>query len=138
MTSTDEMIGGKSEASAEVIDGALRVSGEVVSGAAYPWAGAMFLTGKEQFQPANLSSKSGVRFRVRADGRPGLLMVFSQSLGRIPATKSFPTTSEWTTVSIPWSDLGGIDGSDIQGFLITAGQVPGRFEIFIDDVVVFD
>ena len=65
-------------------------------------------------------------------------MVFSQSLGRIPATKSFPTTREWTTVSIPWSDLGGIDGSDIQGFLITAGQVPGRFEIFIDDVVVFD
>src|SRR5262249_30834157 len=74
--STHPMYGGKSVTDYKVVsDGAngtaksLEVTGEIIAGFAFPWAGAMYSPGAQQFSPANLSKASGIRFWARGDGQ---------------------------------------------------------------------
>jgi hypothetical protein len=131
-SSDDSMMGGKSKATLEVVDQALLVHSDIQPGFAYPWAGAMFLAGAQPMKPADVSSTKGLSFRARGDVDL-VVMVFAESLGRIPASKGVRAGADWTEISIPWSDF-GVDGKDLIGILISGAQKSGKADFRIDDV----
>jgi imidazolonepropionase-like amidohydrolase len=132
MASDDSMMGGKSKATIEVVDRALLVHSDIQPGFAFPWAGAMFLAGPQPMKPADVSSTKGLSFRARGDVDL-TVMVFAESLGRIPASKLVHAGAEWTEISIPWSEF-GVDGRDLIGILIGGAQKSGKVDFRIDDV----
>ena len=134
MLSTDRMAGGKSEATMAVEQGALVVRGTVGDGLAYAWSGVMFSPGAAPFQPANLSAKQEIVFRVRGDGRRYRVMLFAQSRGQAPLTQSFTAGPEWTEVSFRLSAFSGFDGRDLMGVVFAAGPDAGPFRLELDDV----
>jgi len=138
--STDSMIGGKSKASFERMEGgaesgtgALSITGEINEGAQNRWAGAFFSPGAVMMQPANLSSKKGLSFLARGDGKTYSVMIFAQSLGYIPAEIKFTAGPEWKEHVFDWSDF-GLEGFDIMGIFIGGSSELGPFSLTIDEV----
>jgi imidazolonepropionase-like amidohydrolase len=138
--STDQMIGGKSTAQINVVDGgaegsrkALQITGELTAGTGVSWAGAMFFPGTPPMAPANLSGKKAISFWTKGDGRNYQLMLFAKSKGYIPAMKSFTARPEWKKITIPLSDF-DTDGSDLEGLLFSGALPAGKFSFLIDDV----
>jgi imidazolonepropionase-like amidohydrolase len=139
VVSTDMMIGGKSTATMTVVDGgangsakALLVKTEIVPGSPYPWAGAMASLGTPQMQPADVSSRKGVRFYAKGDTTVRV-MLFATSLGRIPAVKDVKVGAEWTEVIVPFTDF-GVDGKSVQAVLFGSAKTSGASEFAIDEV----
>jgi imidazolonepropionase-like amidohydrolase len=139
--STDALYGGKSVTDYKVVsDGAngtaksLEVTGEIITGFAYPWAGAMFSPGAQEFAPANLSRASGIRFWARGDGQTYRVLYFTASGGRIPQQTTFVAGADWKQYSVPFSTLGDSDGHDVEAILFTAGPATGKFKFQIDEV----
>jgi imidazolonepropionase-like amidohydrolase len=139
--STDAMMGGKSTATMTLAEGgasdskgALRVEGSIDAEAAYPWAGAMFNPGGQVFEPTNLSANDGFSFAARGDGGSVTVMVFSRSLGRIPATVSFEAGEDWAEHAFKWTDFRGINGSDIMAIIFSASKGPASFWFELDEV----
>ncbi len=137
--SDDGMMGGKSKARIEVVDGgangtakALLVHSDIQPGFAFPWAGAMFLAGPQPMKPVDVSSKRGFRFYARGD-LDLTVMVFASSLGQIPATKGVHVGAGWTEIVLSWNDF-GVDGKDLIGILIGGGQKSGPVQFWIDEV----
>ena len=83
---------------------------------------------------ADLSAKKEIVFWARGDGKPGRLMVFSESTGRVPLIRTFEAGADWREISIPFSDLGSIDGHDVIALLFAGGPAPGPFAFQIDGV----
>lgn len=138
--STDQMMGGTSEASMEVVEGgaggssgALRITGEITEDARFPWAGAFFLAGPSMQQGIDLSAWDALSFRARGDGGSYSVMLFSESLGRQPATVRFGAGGSWQRHVFPLQDFRGVDGSGLIGVLFSGGD-PGDFRFRIDDV----
>jgi hypothetical protein len=96
----------------------------------------MFSPGAAPMAPANLSSKQMIRFRARGDGGTLRLLVFAASRGYMPISKPFVAGAEWKEFQIRFSDMEGIDGSDIMAFAWCGGPAVGKFEFWIDDVRV--
>jgi len=139
--STDSIAGGKSTADLKIIEGgpagsknSLQISGTISDAFAYAWAGAMFSPGATPFAPANLSAKKSLHFWVRGDGRTCRVMLFTQSAGYMPAQKNFAAGPDWKEVVIPFSELGGTDGHDINGILFSASSLTGPFSFAIANV----
>lgn len=140
-TSTDAIRGGKSTATMEVVTGgaestagALAVAGAIDPATAFGWAGAMFFPGAQPMQPANLSSKRAISFWARGDGKTYRLMMFSQSAGMPPPTRTFVAGDAWKRYTFALADFGGIEGHDLMGLLFAAGPEPGSFAFQIDGV----
>jgi len=140
MLSTDAFMGGKSQAQYQPVQGgaegskyALQIRGEIVQGSSFRWAGAMFLPGKAVMSPANLSSKKAVSFWAKGDSRPCAVEIFAQSLGFIPAIKTFTVGPEWKEYTFPFTEF-NLDGSDITAIFIGAYDEPGKFTLTIDNV----
>lgn len=133
--SDDSMMGGKSKATIEVVDRSLVVHSDIQPGFAYPWAGAMFFSGAQPMKPADVSPKTTLSFRARGDGREVelVVMLFAESLGRMPASKLVRAGAEWTEIAIPFSDF-GLDGKDLIGILIGGAQKSGKVDFRIDNV----
>jgi hypothetical protein len=133
------MMGGKSTATlthARAGDGSaaqvLRVDGEIRGGPMFPWAGAMLLFSATPMAAIDIRPNKEVVLRLRS-AVPLRLMVFATSLGRIPAVKNLDASPAWTTIAVPLSDL-GLDGSDIQGMLVSGTS--GTFSFEIDSVTL--
>ena len=58
-------------------------------------------------------------------------MLFTQSTGYMPTQKNFAAGPEWKEVVIPFSELGGTDGHDINGILFSASSLTGPFSFAI-------
>jgi imidazolonepropionase-like amidohydrolase len=141
IVSTDKFTGGKSTAEFKVVPegahgskGSLLITGEITNDFAYPWAGAMFFPGAAPMQPANLSSKKRITFWAKGDGQTYRIMLFAQSGGSIPPSKSFVAGPEWKEYSFPLSQFSGMDGHDLMGLLFAGGPATGKFAVQIDDV----
>ncbi len=139
--STDAIMQGKSTAEIQVVEGgvegtagALEVTGEIRPGFAFPWAGAMFFPSETPFTPANLSSKEGLSFWAKGDGKIYRVLLFSAERGPIPVEQSFVAGPEWERHAFPLAAFDGIDGHDLQGVLFTGGPQPGAFAFRIDEV----
>jgi imidazolonepropionase-like amidohydrolase len=135
MQTTDQMAGGASVATLKRENGALAVSGEIKPGFAFPWSGAMFFPATQAMQPADLSGRRELVFRVRGDGRTYSAMLFSGAqVQSMPSIRPFVAGPEWSEVRIPLSGFAGADLSRVRGFAFTAGQPQGAFAFQIDDV----
>ncbi len=136
--STDQMAGGKSSATMNVIDGgaagtpkALHVVSEINEGFAFPWAGPMAFFGSRPMKAVDLSSKRGLTFFAKGD-TDIRVMLFASSLGRIPAQTTVHAGGDWTEITILWSDFGG-QGKDVQAVLFSGGA-HGKSEFSIDEL----
>jgi imidazolonepropionase-like amidohydrolase len=142
MVSTDALRGGKSKADVALVAGArnsahaLKIAGTIEAGAGQHWAGVMFSPGGQPFSPANLSAKRGIAFWARGDGKPAYVMVFSQTRGFSPSTKTFTAGPKWAPVRFNWKEFDGIDGSGTLGIFIGGGAQAGPFELELDDVAL--
>jgi Complex I intermediate-associated protein 30 (CIA30) len=135
MQTTDQMAGGASVATLKRERGALAVSGEIKPGFAFPWSGAMFFPATQAMQPADLSARRELVFRVRGDGRSYSAMLFSGAQQQsMPSIRPFVAGPEWSEIRIPLSGFTGADLSRVRGFAFTAGQPQGAFAFQIDDV----
>lgn len=131
----DQMAGGASLVVLKREQGALAVSGEIKTGFAFPWSGAMYLPATQPMQPADLSSRKTLVFRVRGDGRHYSAMLFSGvQMQSMPSVQPFVAGPEWTEVRIPLADFNGADLSRVRGIAFTAGQPVGAFAFQIDSV----
>lgn len=146
MAASDAMNGGKSTISiapvgpgANGTKGALRVSGEVIAGTGFPWAGALFVPGSAQGQPAepaNLSAKKTISFWAKGDGKPCVVAVMTEAnAGGMPKMQLFTPGAEWKQYSFPMSAF-GTDGGDISQLIFARGQSAGKFEFLIDEVEI--
>jgi hypothetical protein len=141
MVSTDAFIGGKSQAQLAIVPGgaagsahALKITGTLAPGAGQRWAGAFFSPGAAPMTPANLSGKAGLSFWARGEGKTAVVMVFSQSRGFIPATRTFMAGPEWKQFRFAWNAFDGLDGSATLGIFWGRSGDPGPFELMIDEV----
>jgi hypothetical protein len=137
--STDALMGGKSKAEYKRVDGgaegssgSLLIRGTVDESSSIPWAGAFFSPGPAILSPANLSSKTSIRFWARGDEGTFSVMIFAQSLGFMPAVLTFDVGSEWKKYSFAFKDF-NVEGYDIGGIFIGASN-PGSFTLQIDNV----
>ena len=140
-TSTDQLMGGQSVATLDVVEGgarhsagALSIRGEIKTGAPQTWAGAMYSPGNAPMSPADLSSKKELSFWSKGDGQTYAIMLFLQSEGFTPVVRTFTTGSEWTRHTFALEDFNGTDASDLMGVFIGAGGMLGVFELQIDQL----
>ncbi|MFC5458609.1 CIA30 family protein [Massilia niabensis] len=137
--STDGFVGGKSTvalaAGPALPDGQvpLAIAAKVAPGLPFAWAGVAFMPGSAQMQPVDLSAAKAVRFRVRGDGKSYQVIAMSQGL-QIPGAKPFTAGPEWSEVTVPFSDLKGIDPAAVTMLGFNAGPQPGDYRFEIVDV----
>jgi len=98
----DGVMGGRSSGFVEVAEGTLRFTGTLVT------QGGGFTSIRAR-RVVDLSGEDGLELRVRGGGRPfevelddGLRTGYGRSVSR---RAPVPTTSEWTTVRVPFSAL---------------------------------
>ncbi|HPA96859.1 MAG TPA: amidohydrolase family protein [Thermoanaerobaculia bacterium] len=142
---TDRMAGGRSDVALALVPGgadgsagALRVRGEVVSppGGVPPWAGAFWVPGSAPMQAVDARGREALVFRLRGDGRPVRVMVFSGEERAMPAIVALPTGAEWTEARVPFADLSGVDLARLRGVVVASSLEPGPFAFAIDAVEV--
>jgi imidazolonepropionase-like amidohydrolase len=137
--STDSFIGGKSTvvlaAGPALADGQvpLAIEAKVAPGIPYAWAGVAFMPGAQPMQSVDLSAARVVRFRVRGDGRTYQMMAMSQGV-QIPGAKAFVAGPDWAEVTVPFSELKGIDPAALTMLGFNAGPQPGDYRFEIADV----
>ncbi|WP_313704355.1 CIA30 family protein [Massilia sp.] len=137
--STDSFIGGKSTVAlatgAALADGQvpLAISAKVAPGLPYAWSGVAFMPGAQPMQSVDLSAVKAVRFKVRGDGKTYQMIAMSQGV-QIPGAKSFTAGPEWTEVTVPFSELKGIDPANVTMLGFNAGPQPGDYRFELADV----
>jgi imidazolonepropionase-like amidohydrolase len=137
--STDSFAGGKStvklEAQPALQDGQvpLAINATVAPGLPFAWSGVAFMPGAVPMQPVDLGAAKEIRFKVRGDGKTYQIMAMSQGV-QIPGAKSFTAGPEWTEVSVPFSQLKGIDPAAVTMLGFNAGPQPGEYRFEIADV----
>ncbi|MGB3545280.1 CIA30 family protein [Rubrivirga sp.] len=136
----DGVMGGRSQGVLEVDGGTLGFTGELVT------RGGGFTSVRVEKQ-ADLSAFDGVEIRVRGGGRTFEVEVNDRTRNRrreVSRRAAFPTTDEWRTIRVPFSDLeptafgepvrvDPLDRSDVRsfGFFIVDGQ-DGPFRLEVD------
>ncbi|MGJ9419712.1 CIA30 family protein [Massilia sp. CMS3.1] len=137
--STDGFVGGKSTvtlaAGPALADGQvpLAIDAKVAPGLPFAWAGVAFMPGKQAMESTDLSAAKVVRFKVRGDGKTYQMIAMSQGV-RIPGAKPFTTGPAWTEISVPFSELKGIDPGAVTMLGFNAGPQPGDYRFEIADV----
>ncbi|KFI07371.1 CIA30 family protein [Massilia sp. BSC265] len=137
--STDSFAGGKSSvklaAQPALPDGQvpLAIDAKVEPGLPFAWAGVAFMPGAQPMGSVDLSSVKLVRFRTRGDGKTYQLIAMSQGV-QIPGAKSFVAGPEWREVTVPFSELKGIDPAAVTMLGFNAGPQPGDYRFEIADV----
>jgi len=143
----DGMNGGKSTSKLSVVEpgadstkGAMQVDGEVIAspGAQFVFAGALYFPGAAPMQPSNLSSKQGISFWAKGDGKTYTLIVLTESRNGssgIPAMTNFVAGPEWKKYTFPFSTF-ETDGSDLSGLGFVRAQEPGKFQFELDDLEI--
>ncbi|MGH9452825.1 MAG: CIA30 family protein [Terriglobia bacterium] len=139
--STDSMMGGKSTAEMQVINGgaqgtagSLLITGQIAPGTIYPWAGAMFMPGSKPFGPADLSSQKEISFWAKGDGKTYRIMLFTSNGSPIPAIQTFAAGPRWKLYTFPLVSFAGSDPHRLAGVLFSGGPTFGKFQLQIDDV----
>ena len=84
--------------------------------------------------PSDLSAWREITFWARGDGKTYTLMLFAESRGFLPSTRTFVAGEQWERVGFLISDFDNIDGRDLLGVLFAGGPRPGSFSFQIDNV----
>lgn len=136
----DGVMGGRSQGFVEVTDGSLVFTGEVVT------QGGGFTSVRAE-RPTDLSDYDGIELRVRGGGRTFELDVDDGTRHRgreVNRQAAFPTTDDWTTVRVAFSDLettahgqpvsvDALDLSAVQSLgIYIADGIDGPFRLEVD------
>lgn len=136
MVTTDSIQGGSSRATQTVADGVLTVTGEVRGGALHPWAGAI-RTFAASFAPTDASAYTTLELRIRGDGGPLSVLLFSGAGGQAPpAVHEIAVGPEWTTLTVAFTDVAGVDAGALRAVAVAAGPDPRTFRFELDSVVL--
>jgi ABC-2 type transport system permease protein len=138
----DEFQGGKSTATAKLVDGgangsksALQVNGEVRPGTQYPSAGAYFFPEGPPTQGLmDYSGKKTLSFQARGDGKTYTLLVLSGTPVRMPPLMlGFTAGPTWERHEFQLEKLGAADWQRVRmiGWMQTS---MGPFEFQLDDL----
>lgn len=141
MTSTDQIMGGKSTATFEVVaggannsKGALHVVGEVAPSFQTAWSGVMFSPGKHMMEAVDLASKKNISFWAKGDGKTYRIILFTQKNGPIPPMQTFTAGPEWKQFTFSISSFEGADGHGVSAVIFAAGPAPGPYNFYLDEV----
>lgn len=115
--------------------GSLQLSG-VPTERSY-WAAAAFFPGERPFAPANLSSKNGISFWAKGDGKTYRIMLYSGGADAMPATIPFVAGPDWRHFRFSFSDLVGVDKRAVLAVMFGLILDDRRFCLQIDDVLFF-
>ncbi len=138
-TSSDAMLGGKSQIQYQVMDAqsdgdaVLRMSAKVNPGFAFPWAGLSFFPGQDQTQAVDLSQVNVLRLKIRGDGKM-YSVAFSIQGSYIPLSYRIKSTQDWQEVSVPFNQVAGLDPTIITAIAINAGPETGEYQLDIADI----
>jgi imidazolonepropionase-like amidohydrolase len=134
---TDAATGGASRVSLTSEGGALLIRGELVAGKApAPWAGVIFMPGTTPWEEVDLSSKKGLRFRAKGDGKPYIVKLhFSRR--REPLVHTFQPPRAFEVIEVPWTAFGALDPSKVTAIVIAQASAPGSFSLLVDDVELY-
>jgi hypothetical protein len=143
---TDSMYGGKSTSQIKVIEpgannskGALDVTGEVVAGSQFVFSGVMYMPSTTPMQPANLSSKKGISFWAKGDGKTYTLILLTEKRsgqsGEMPAMTTFTAGPEWKQYTFPFSTF-ETDGADITALGFLHAQDTGKYDFQLDQLEI--
>lgn len=139
--STDARQGGSSTAALAGLedsssDGFLRVSGELAAGAAYPWAGAIWMLGATPMQPIDASGMDELVLRVRGDRRGLMLILLSGEPGAGPSMQPLSSENAWQTHRFALSSFTGADLRRLRAVLVAASLPEGEFRFDLDGLVL--
>lgn len=84
-------------------------------------------------QPVDISGAKEISFWARGDGKVYRVMLFAESRGMTPMTRTFQSTAEWKEHTIPLAAF-GTNGKDLVMLIFAAGPAPGAFELLVDGV----
>lgn len=147
-TYTDGFMGGTSKIDAKVVqDGTnkvMRLAVKFGPGYPYPFAGIQTFLDKGG-QPRDLSSYSGVEFRVKGDHPVTIQLLTAAVTDYNEFSAEADSTAEWSTVRIPferfaqspfWGKHVKFDAGGIRGIRVQALGIPGSppAVIEIDDI----
>lgn len=143
----DNVMGGRSEGDFTMAEGELEFSGRTNT------RGGGFSSIRTEALTLDLSHHTGIRLRVKGDGRRYTWRLTSTARWRgrkVNFWADFETRAgEWTTVDIPFSDfvakfrgfeLNGpaLDAGDIRGMgLMIYDRLDGRFELRLDSIQAY-
>jgi hypothetical protein len=114
--------------------GSLLITGTIDAKATTRWGGATFYPGTVPMTPVNLSSKKGISFWARGDGKTYSIMIFAHSHGYVPIGRTFVAAEKWKEFHFKIADFEGCDGSDLMGVFFGGGADPGDFSFQIDEM----
>lgn len=139
MASTDQYVGGRSQATVSATTGssggaALAVKGEVVAGSAQSWSGIILFPGRAPMASVDASAVRELVLRVRGDGHDLSLLVFSgpDMRGR-PGVQTVKTGPEWQDVRVPLATMPHVELARLIGISLSS-TTPGAFEFAIESV----
>lgn len=138
-TTTDSMMGGKSEATTRYIspgangsDTAWEVVATNAPGFPYPWSG--FYLDASTIAPADISNYTRISFAVRGTPARYRFMLFTADALGVPPTIEFDATEDWQTVTLTLADAGTFNAEQFVGFAIVTPLGAGEYTFAIDDV----
>jgi hypothetical protein len=112
--------------------GALAMFGEVrPNRPAYLWPGIVFFPSGVPRRAMDFSSKKGLIFWARGDGKP--YRVVLTTFGG-PREKVFTPGPTWQPYSYPFTDFGGFTGFGLLSIIFAASSQSGGFELQLDEV----
>ncbi len=142
--SDDAMAGGTSTGRVQVMTGganatshAVQIAGTITNRLPFAWYGAMWMPGTPPMSPVDLSKFKGLRFETQGDGQTYRVMLFAQSRGTMPITRTFVAGPEWRTIEVTWEQF-GVDGRDVTGVVLAGGPQAGEFAFKIDAFGLLD
>jgi hypothetical protein len=112
--------------------GALAVLGEVQPNRpSYVWSGIVFMLSGRRRVYVDLSSKSGLEFWARGDGR--IYRVVIVDAGG-PKEKVFQPGTEWQRYRFAFADFANLDPRLVESLILASSRDAGAFEIQLDEI----
>jgi imidazolonepropionase-like amidohydrolase len=137
---SDKFYGGSSQSKINMVRGgsdgkqwSLQISGNIDKSSTMPWSGAGYMPSAMEMSKANLSNWDAVSFKVKGDVDSCMVM-FLLTDKPMPVGKAERIGSEWKTVTVPFKNLGSLNGKNIMCMVFGRRVTPGAYNIQIDDV----
>jgi imidazolonepropionase-like amidohydrolase len=100
----------------------------------YLWPGIVFTPSGLRRTPADLSSKSGLRFWAKGDGRTYRVVLVGAGGQRDFQERAFKPTADWQEYHFAFADFQGVASNQIQSVILAASHDIGHFEIYFDEI----
>jgi len=135
--STDQLFGGDSIVTLEIVRQQLVISGNVGRVFSFPWAGAYLSFSDSDKVAFDISAMDNLSFNAK--GTPGdyKVMIFSTKQPMRPIEVEFSVTSEWQDQRISLGHIPSALLQSVHSIAIVAAKPMHKFELVIDDIGLY-